>query len=234
MVSGLSASFVEAPLELQKQLVVPENHYQACREADTLYQGNAAGNTEKLLDLSGNNLPPGPLPEGFTPRGIVALVFSIISAFLGLAAIAWYGAAPLGKSGPAATEKRSGEDDGESIDKSYCKSRQKTSLPLENTLRRHGFLSTKKRIFSIGALIIYDFIMRGLLTRSSSVPGFGTGGMSVSLEKRCGMRRETRWVGRGKSGEVQIVKGLSTSRLRVSVVRPAEMPVIDSVPDPRR
>lgn len=32
----------------------------------------------------------------FTARGIVALVFSCISAFLGIAAIAWYGMAPIG------------------------------------------------------------------------------------------------------------------------------------------
>ncbi|KAI9672072.1 MAG: hypothetical protein M1831_001885 [Alyxoria varia] len=106
VVSGLTVNFVEAPLELQKQLTVPDNHYQACREAETAYKGNAAGNTENLLDLNGNNLPPDPLPEGFTARGIVALVFSVISAFLGVAVIAWYGTAPLGKSGVAAAEKR--------------------------------------------------------------------------------------------------------------------------------
>lgn len=86
---------VEAPLELQKALMIPENHWQACREANTPYQGNAAGNTEDLLDLTGANLSPPPLPPGFTARGIVALVFSVISAFVGVAVIVWYGAAPL-------------------------------------------------------------------------------------------------------------------------------------------
>lgn len=52
--------------------------------------GNAAGNTVDLFDLKGENLSPKPLPDGFTARGIVALVFSIISAFIGLAVITWY------------------------------------------------------------------------------------------------------------------------------------------------
>jgi iron transport multicopper oxidase len=55
--------------------------------------GNAAGNTVNLLDLSGQNAPPKPLPAGFTARGIVALVFSVISGLLGVATIIWYGLA---------------------------------------------------------------------------------------------------------------------------------------------
>ena len=38
------------------------------------------------------------LPEGFTARGIVALVFSIIAALLGLAAVTWYGIGELAES----------------------------------------------------------------------------------------------------------------------------------------
>lgn len=34
----------------------------------------------------------------FTARGVVALVFSCISAFLGMGAIVWYGAKPLSSS----------------------------------------------------------------------------------------------------------------------------------------
>lgn len=51
--------------------------------------GNAAGNTEDLYDLTGENKAPPPLPEGFTPRGIVALVFSCIAAVLGMVSIVW-------------------------------------------------------------------------------------------------------------------------------------------------
>jgi len=43
------------------------------------------------LDLQGEPSPPKPLPTGFTAKGYVAMVFSVIAAFLGLASIIWYG-----------------------------------------------------------------------------------------------------------------------------------------------
>lgn len=58
-------------------------------------QGNAAGNTVDVLDLKGETSFPGPLPAGFTARGIVALVFSCVAAFLGMTVIGWYGMAPI-------------------------------------------------------------------------------------------------------------------------------------------
>ena len=97
---------VEAPLELQKSLAVPEDHWQACRDANAPYQGNAAANTNNLLDLTGANVPPPGLPPGFTVRGVVALVFSVSSPFVGVAVIAWYGSAPLGKSELASARKK--------------------------------------------------------------------------------------------------------------------------------
>lgn len=81
---------VEAPLDLQKTLTIPEGHFDACRAGGVPYTGNAANNTVNFLDLAGANSPPKPLPAGFTPRGIVALVFSVISALLGLGVIIWY------------------------------------------------------------------------------------------------------------------------------------------------
>lgn len=81
---------VEAPLELQKKMTLPQNHIDVCKAGDAPYKGNAAGNTIDALDLNGQNLSPAPLPAGFTAKGIVALVFSCVAAFLGLAVIAWY------------------------------------------------------------------------------------------------------------------------------------------------
>lgn len=91
--SGLILTFVEAPLQLQQQLSgkIPEDHFDACRAQNMGIEGNAAGNTVDLLDTTGMNVPPGPLPEGFTPRGIVALTFSIVAGLLGVAVIVWYG-----------------------------------------------------------------------------------------------------------------------------------------------
>ncbi|KAG5914460.1 hypothetical protein E4U42_000478 [Claviceps africana] len=91
VVSGLMATFVEAPTELQKSLTIPADHLAACRAGDVPTVGNAAGNTKDLLDLSGQNAPPDPLPQGFTTRGIVALVFSCLTGILGVCVVAWYG-----------------------------------------------------------------------------------------------------------------------------------------------
>lgn len=49
------------------------------------YKGNAAGNTEDLFDLTGENKQVAWHPAGFTAKGIVAMVFSCVSAFLGMA-----------------------------------------------------------------------------------------------------------------------------------------------------
>ncbi|KAL4736471.1 Cupredoxin [Aspergillus similis] len=98
MDAGLAAVMVEAPLYLQEHLMIPQNHYDVCAAAGTPTEGNAAGNTEDFSDLSGENKAVAPLPAGFTARGIVALVFSCVAAFLGLASIIWYGVAPIKES----------------------------------------------------------------------------------------------------------------------------------------
>ena len=97
VVSGLVATFIEDPLALQKQLAgkLPPSHTEACKVADIPMEGNAAGNVKDYLDLSGENKPPGKIPAGFTARGIVALVFSIVAAFVGCAVISWYGTLPI-------------------------------------------------------------------------------------------------------------------------------------------
>jgi len=87
---GLIATMVEAPLELQKSLVIPQSHFDTCANGKIPYAGNAAGNTKDFLDLTGANVQPAPLPAGFTARGIVAMTFSVLAALLGLAVITWY------------------------------------------------------------------------------------------------------------------------------------------------
>lgn len=89
MDQGLIATMVEAPLDVQKSLTLPQNHIDACVAGNVPHAGNAAANTENFLDLTGQNMAPGPLPAGFTPRGIVALTFSCVAALLGLAVISW-------------------------------------------------------------------------------------------------------------------------------------------------
>lgn len=91
--SGLTATMVEAPLELQQSLTIPDDHFAACAAASppVATTGNAAGNTVDLLDLSGEPAPPARLPDGFTARGIVALVFSCLAGVLGVTVVGWYG-----------------------------------------------------------------------------------------------------------------------------------------------
>lgn len=80
---------VEAPTELQNSLKIPQDHLDACTAQNIPIAGNAAGNTVDLEDLMGEPEPPGPIPAGFTAKGIVALVFSVVAAFLGMAVISW-------------------------------------------------------------------------------------------------------------------------------------------------
>ncbi|KAH8731692.1 iron transport multicopper oxidase FET3 precursor [Phaeosphaeriaceae sp. PMI808] len=95
--SGLMATMIERPLDIQQQLSgkIPADHWKVCEAGNVPTKGNAAGNTVDLLDLRGENTSPGALPVGFTTRGIVALVFSCLAAFLGMGVIGWYGMKPI-------------------------------------------------------------------------------------------------------------------------------------------
>ncbi|PYH88052.1 hypothetical protein BO71DRAFT_489066 [Aspergillus ellipticus CBS 707.79] len=88
---GLAMVFIEAPLAIQERVAIPQQHYDVCEAAGVPYEGNAAANTEDFLDLKGQNVQLGWLPAGFTAKGIVAMVFSVISAFLGMGMISLYG-----------------------------------------------------------------------------------------------------------------------------------------------
>ncbi|KAJ2893586.1 iron transport multicopper oxidase fet3 [Zalerion maritima] len=96
VVSGLMATFIEAPLELQELITIPDDHRAACDAQGISTTGNAAG-SEDFLDLSSQNVPADPLPAGFTTRGIIALVFSCVAGILGVCVVAWYGFADAGK-----------------------------------------------------------------------------------------------------------------------------------------
>ncbi|RDA85353.1 hypothetical protein CP532_1260 [Ophiocordyceps camponoti-leonardi (nom. inval.)] len=102
VVSGLVATFVEDPKALQG-LSIPQDHLSACRQGGIATAGNAAANMDQLLDLTGQNEPPARLPEGFTPRGVAALVLSCVAGLVGVAVVAWYGfAASNARAPPAA------------------------------------------------------------------------------------------------------------------------------------
>ncbi|CAN6614071.1 iron transport multicopper oxidase Fet3p [Trichomonascus vanleenenianus] len=116
MDQGLAMTFIEAPDVLQKTLQIPEGHYDVCRAAGLQYKGNAAGNETDFLNLAGQNAQHPDLPPGFTARGIVALVFSCVSAFLGMATIAWYGMSDLSKTDSIIVAHEEGLDEESAVD----------------------------------------------------------------------------------------------------------------------
>ncbi|KAI0385635.1 putative ferroxidase [Hypomontagnella monticulosa] len=116
--SGLIATFVESPLDLQKSITIPKDHYDTCAAQNIPTTGNAAGNTVNFLDLTGEPKSPDPLPDGFTTRGKVALAFSCLTGILGVIVVAWYGLAP-DATAASWVEERVGETQAtESVDRS--------------------------------------------------------------------------------------------------------------------
>lgn len=95
MASGLAMTFVEAPELIPTSVDIPADHYAACAAGAVPTVGNAAANTVDYTDESGQNVQPDDIPDGFTPRGIAAMAFSILSALLGIASLVYYGLADL-------------------------------------------------------------------------------------------------------------------------------------------
>ena len=117
--SGLIATFIEAPLELQNTLSIPDAHHDLCfrNHPPITVSGNAAGNRVDYFNLKGEPAPPAALPEGFTTKGVVAIVTSALNALIMVAAIAWYGLYQVGgkesgASGANDSNDASGVDDG--------------------------------------------------------------------------------------------------------------------------
>ncbi|KAF9427482.1 hypothetical protein BGZ94_004817 [Podila epigama] len=86
--AGLATTIIEAPELMQSRLKIDPSHIDHCKALGIPYEGNAAGN--QGLDMTGANIGPDPLEGKFTGKGIVALIFTIISALLGLGAVLWY------------------------------------------------------------------------------------------------------------------------------------------------
>jgi iron transport multicopper oxidase len=93
--SGLAMILIEAPQQMQERMTIPQEHIDVCQAAGIASKGNAAADTLDFLDLKGQASQPGWLPDGFTARGIVALVFSILSAICGIISIVIYGLADV-------------------------------------------------------------------------------------------------------------------------------------------
>ena len=71
----------------------PDAHHDLCfrNYPPIAVSGNAAGNRVDYLNLKGEPAPPAALPEGFTTKGVSAIVISALNALIMVVAIAWYG-----------------------------------------------------------------------------------------------------------------------------------------------
>ncbi|KAK0670928.1 putative precursor of iron transport multicopper oxidase FET3 [Cercophora samala] len=112
MQSGLVATFIEAPLEIQQSLAIPPDHFDVCQKMSVSTEGNAAGNVKDFLNLDGENAPPARLPDGFTHSGVAALLFSCLTGILGVITIAWYGFAEGVNGGEGKKVRIEGQQDG--------------------------------------------------------------------------------------------------------------------------
>lgn len=104
--SGLGMLLIEAPTQIQERVKIPQQQYDACKAAGVPYSGNAAANSKDFLNLSGQNVQAGWIPDGFTSRGIVAMVFSCLAAALGVSSLVVYGLADLKRHPDAAGKRR--------------------------------------------------------------------------------------------------------------------------------
>ncbi|KAL2914214.1 ferroxidase fet3 [Polyrhizophydium stewartii] len=86
--AGLASLFVEAPLEMQKKIKVPNSINEQCLLLGKKVSGNAMGynDTTTFPGLSMSHV----YPTGFGAKGVVALMGCIISALIGLVTVVWY------------------------------------------------------------------------------------------------------------------------------------------------
>ncbi|KXS12722.1 multicopper oxidase [Gonapodya prolifera JEL478] len=91
--SGLAATFIEAPDQIQKLAAgQPKVLNDQCSALGISTTGNAGGKNS-TTDFGAYSFGPYVQELGFHPKGIVALAFCVVSAIMGIIAVAWY---PLG------------------------------------------------------------------------------------------------------------------------------------------
>ncbi|KAF9151185.1 hypothetical protein BG015_006991 [Linnemannia schmuckeri] len=86
--AGLANTIIEAPEVMSGVLTVDQTHLQHCTDLGLPFSGNAARN--QGFDLTGQNVGSNLLSGTFTTKGIIALLFTVLSAVVGLATVVWY------------------------------------------------------------------------------------------------------------------------------------------------
>lgn len=95
LLQGLAVTLIEDPLGIRANETALSDTWKDVCDSCGGYDGNAANNSVDFFNLAGENVQVKPLPDGFTAKGIVALVFSFISGILGCITIGIYGMADI-------------------------------------------------------------------------------------------------------------------------------------------
>ncbi|EJU03865.1 ferroxidase [Dacryopinax primogenitus] len=94
--AGLAAVFIEAPLQAQANLQVPQSFLDSCTAQNIPYTGNIVG-LNSTTDFDGE--PYGPWPQetifGWTNKAMGAMAGCIIAAVIGCATVVWYAMNPF-------------------------------------------------------------------------------------------------------------------------------------------
>lgn len=89
MSAGLAVTLLEAPLQAQAVLSPPPALQSQCIAQGFPVSGNAAGHNS-TTDFKGLTIGPFPQKLGWLPKGIGAMAGCVLSAVLGMLAVAWY------------------------------------------------------------------------------------------------------------------------------------------------
>ena len=91
--AGLSVTLIEAPVEMQQRAQTvqspPTAIAQQCLALNSPVSGNAAGHASPT-DLSGLQLGPFPLHDGWHTKGILAMTGCVLTAVIGMITVVWY------------------------------------------------------------------------------------------------------------------------------------------------
>lgn len=71
--AGLTATLIEAPLQLQKAQKIPRAAIENCKRQGLPYRGNAAGNRKKPLNLMGVNEAPSLNQSGYVFARVIVV-----------------------------------------------------------------------------------------------------------------------------------------------------------------
>jgi iron transport multicopper oxidase len=87
--AGLASIFVEAPDMMQKNINVPQQFFDQCKNLKRKTSGNAAG-FDDVETFTGIDPPPKLYPRYMQTKGYIALTATVVCALIGLSAVIWY------------------------------------------------------------------------------------------------------------------------------------------------